>query len=54
MAKRSNEKNRHRGFATRAIHVGYEPAEANGALTPPIYMTSTYAFETAEEGTANT
>ena len=52
MANRSNEKNRHQGFATRAIHVGYEPAEANGALTPPIYMTSTYAFETAEEGTA--
>ena len=45
--------NRMRGFATRAIHVGYEPAnETNGALTPPIYMTSTFAFETAEEGSA--
>lgn len=46
------EHNRLRGFATRAIHLGYEPSEANGALTPPIYMTSTFAFESAEEGSA--
>jgi methionine-gamma-lyase len=52
MASRGKAKNRHQGFATRAIHIGYEPAEENGALTPPIYMTSTFAFETAEEGTA--
>ena len=38
------------GFATRAIHEGYDPASAQGALTPPIYMTSTYAFESAEAG----
>ncbi|MCL4187067.1 MAG: aminotransferase class V-fold PLP-dependent enzyme [Rhodobacteraceae bacterium] len=38
------------GFATRAIHLGYDPAGAEGALTPPIYMTSTYAFESAEAG----
>ncbi len=38
------------GFATRAIHLGYDPATAEGALTPPIYMTSTYAFESAEAG----
>ena len=38
------------GFATRAIHVGYRPADESGALTPPVFMTSTYAFETAEAG----
>ena len=53
MSRSVDPKNRMRGFATRAIHVGYEPAkETNGSLTPPIYMTSTFAFETAEEGSA--
>ena len=42
--------NRPQGFATRAIHLGYDPMDENGALTPPIYMTSTYAFESAEAG----
>ncbi len=36
------------GFATRAIHIGHKPADVSGALTPPVFMTSTYAFETAE------
>jgi cystathionine gamma-lyase len=31
------------GFATRAIHVGQEPEPATGAITVPIYQTSTYA-----------
>ncbi|MGH7774273.1 MAG: cystathionine gamma-synthase [Candidatus Binatia bacterium] len=30
-------------FATRAIHVGQEPEPATGAITVPIYQTSTYA-----------
>jgi cystathionine gamma-synthase len=30
-------------FETRAIHVGQEPDPATGALTTPIYQTSTYA-----------
>ena len=38
------------GFSTRAIHLGYDPASEHGALTPPIFMTSTYAFESAEAG----
>lgn len=38
------------GFATRAIHHGYRPEEANGALTPPLHLTSTFAFESAEHG----
>lgn len=30
------------GFETRAIHAGYEPDSATGAVIPPIYATSTY------------
>jgi methionine-gamma-lyase len=40
------------GFATRAIHSGYDPLDHGGALTPPIHMTSTYAFDTVEQGAA--
>jgi cystathionine gamma-lyase len=32
-----------RQFATRAIHFGQEPEPATGAITVPIYQTSTYA-----------
>jgi methionine gamma-lyase len=38
------------GFATRAIHHEHDPAEHQGALVPPIYLTSTFAFETTEQG----
>ena len=31
------------GFATTAIHAGSEPDQATGAVTVPIYQTSTYA-----------
>lgn len=31
------------GFATRAIHAGYAPDPATGAVNPPIYATSTFA-----------
>ncbi|PYF12647.1 methionine-gamma-lyase [Rhodobacter viridis] len=48
----SDRRNHQPGFATRAIHHGYDPATAQGALTPPIYMTSTYAFGSTEEGAA--
>ena len=43
-------RNRRQGISTRAIHLGYDPASEQGALTPPIYQTSTYAFETVEQG----
>src|ERR1700716_3149608 len=33
------------GFATTAIHAGQEPEAATGAVTVPIYQTSTYAQE---------
>ncbi len=45
-------KNRKPGFATRAIHHAQEANEFLGALTPPVFMTSTYGFSTVEEGEA--
>jgi methionine-gamma-lyase len=45
-------RNRARGFMTRAIHHGFDRTGAEGALIPPIYMTSTYAFETSAESEA--
>ena len=39
-----------KGFATRAIHHAYDPLENDGALTPPLHLTSTFSFETAEAG----
>jgi len=39
-------------FSTRAIHHGYDARSAHGALNPPVYMTSTFTFETAEDGGA--
>jgi cystathionine beta-lyase/cystathionine gamma-synthase len=37
------KRTRQAGFATRAIHVGQAPEPATGAITVPIYQTSTYA-----------
>lgn len=39
-------------FATRAIHHGYDAQKNAGALNPPVYLTSTFTFETAEAGGA--
>lgn len=38
------------GFATKAIHYGYDPMSEHGALTPPLHLTSTFAFDSAEAG----
>lgn len=35
----------YKGFSTKAIHIGQEPEELTGAVTVPIYQTSTYAQE---------
>ena len=40
------------GFATRAIHFGYDPQEHRGALVPPLYQSATYAFPSVENGAA--
>lgn len=36
---------RHLGFSTRAIHAGQEPDPTTGAVTVPIYATSTYVHD---------
>jgi cystathionine gamma-lyase len=36
-------------FATKAIHVGQEPDPRTGAVTAPIYMTSTFSRKTQDE-----
>jgi methionine-gamma-lyase len=38
------------GFATRAIHHGYDPLTEQGALTPPVHLSSTFAFPDAASG----
>lgn len=40
------------GFATRAIHAGQEPDPLYGALSTPIYQTSTFVFANAAQGAA--
>ena len=43
-------KNSEAGFSTRAIHEGYDALDYHGALNPPVFLTSTYAFERSETG----
>lgn len=40
------------GFATLAIHHGYDPLQHEGSLTPPIYQTATFTFADVETGAA--
>ncbi|MGR3709841.1 MAG: methionine gamma-lyase [Alterinioella nitratireducens] len=39
-----------KGFSTRAIHHAYDPRQNEGALVPPLHLTSTFTFDTAEAG----
>lgn len=41
-------KNKH--FETMAIHEGYDGQGVKGSLSPPIFQTSTFEFESAEQG----
>ncbi|MFQ6247741.1 methionine gamma-lyase [Yersinia enterocolitica] len=41
-----------KSFSTRAIHYGYDPQEHLGALSPPVYMSSTFTFPSAGYGGA--
>jgi cystathionine gamma-lyase/cystathionine beta-lyase/cystathionine gamma-lyase/homocysteine desulfhydrase len=43
--KNMTAKEKEKGFATRAIHVGQEPDPLTGAVSVPIYPTSTYVQE---------
>ncbi|SDY55366.1 methionine-gamma-lyase [Proteiniborus ethanoligenes] len=38
------------GFGTKAVHGGHKKDIATGALTTPIYQTSTFVFDSAEQG----
>ncbi|MDD4657960.1 MAG: methionine gamma-lyase [Eubacteriales bacterium] len=40
------------GFATRAVHAGQEPDPQYGALSTPIYQTSTFVFKDVAQGAA--
>jgi methionine-gamma-lyase len=42
---------RHR-FATKAVHAGQDPDPSTGSVAVPIYETSTFVFESAEQGAA--
>ncbi len=42
--------NKNTKFQTRAIHYGYDAKQFHGALNPPIYMTSTFAFDNVQQG----
>ena len=43
MARMSEPDDRPPSFDTLAVHAGAEPDELTGAVSPPIYQTSTYA-----------
>lgn len=38
--------------STQMTAYGYDPALSEGAVKPPVFLTSTFAFETAEQGAA--
>jgi methionine-gamma-lyase len=40
------------GFQTRAIHQAYDAAEHLGAVSPPIFMTSTFSFDQIADAAA--
>jgi methionine-gamma-lyase len=49
--KVSHSKQEHQGgFATKAIHAAYDAQQEQGALNPPMHLSSTYTFANAEEG----
>lgn len=36
--------------STQMVSYGYEPSMSEGAVKPPVFLTSTFAFQSAEEG----
>jgi methionine-gamma-lyase len=49
-AKEQRMKNHSKGRNSTIIHGGLDPAEHRGAVSVPIYQSSTFAFPSAEEG----
>ncbi|SFG99631.1 O-acetylhomoserine (thiol)-lyase [Halopelagius inordinatus] len=44
-----NDEERTLGFDTRSLHAGQEPDSATGARAPPIYQTTSYVFDDADD-----
>ncbi len=44
--------NQNKRLETEIIHAGYDPDPSVRSVSPPIYQTSTFAFESAEQGAA--
>lgn len=40
----------YKNMETAVVHVGYDSQEHFGSLTPPLYQTSTFTFQSAEQG----
>ena len=40
------------GPNSRVVHAGQEPDPATGAVAPPIYQSSTFAFNSCRQGAA--
>lgn len=40
------------GFSTRAIHYGYDPLDYHGAINPPVFLSSTFSFDSSATGSA--
>lgn len=40
------------GFNTQIVHAGQQPDPSTGALSTPIFQTSTFVFDSAEQGAA--
>jgi O-acetylhomoserine (thiol)-lyase len=40
------------GFSTRSLHAGQDPDAATGARAPPIYQTTSYVFDDADDAAA--
>jgi len=45
-----SNKDKKLSFATRSVHAGYNSADHEGALNPPVYMTSTFTFDNVAQG----
>jgi O-acetylhomoserine (thiol)-lyase len=48
----SDENDSEPGFNTRSLHAGQEPDAATGARAPPIYQTTSYVFDDADDAAA--
>lgn len=44
------EKMKYKKFATKAVHAGQQPDPTTGSVVTPIYASSTFVFDSAEQG----